>query len=103
MTYNLSIIAENSTTGLLGFTQGTSSVLLNDGLGILLLVGISAILFIGFMRTTGSFEKTIMATSFIAFVLSVLLRLMSLVTTPVMITCLVLAAICIGFINKETF
>ena len=78
MVYNLTDIAANS-SGLLGFTQGVNTVLMASQLGTLFLMGISVLMFMGFMWVTNDSSKSITATAFIAFSLSLLLRAVSLI------------------------
>jgi len=71
--YNLtSIVAGNDTT-LLSFTQGVNTVLMEDMLGALILGGIAFVLFTSFIFIGVRFPKSILATSFISFNLSIIL------------------------------
>lgn len=91
MAYNLTEITSN-TTGLLTFMQSVNNVLLDGWMGNLILLGLSAVLFISFYFATQDLGKTMIGTSVIAFGLSILLRAMLLTSDmTIFITLLVLA------------
>jgi len=96
LAYNLTGIIDNSTT-ILGFTQGVNSVLMQGWLGILILFGISIILFMAFVYSTNDPKKSFMATSFISFGLSIFLRAVNLVPDFALYITLTGAAIAIAF------
>lgn len=96
MSYNLSIIADNATS-MVGFTQGVNNVLMDGWLGLLLLIGITSIIFLSLLFSTNDAQKAIVASSFIAMVLSFFLRAMSLMSNRVMVIVILIAAISIAF------
>jgi len=59
-------------TGLNSMVKATDSVIFNGLLGALLLIGLAAILYILIMKSTNSPQKSILATSFICFILSLM-------------------------------
>ncbi len=95
MSYNLTQIATN-TTGILGMTQGINEELMFGWLGIILLIGLSAIIFIAFIKTTGNTQKAMTATGFITFILALLLRAMQLITNDLVL--FITLIICAGAI-----
>ena len=96
MSYNMSAIAGNN-SGMLGFIKGVNTVLMFGWLGILFLLIITFISFMAFMVTTNDVRKSFMATTFIGFGLSLLLRAMSLVPDLAVFVCLVGAAVSVAW------
>ena len=64
MVYNLTQIAANSTS-YVGFVQGINSELMLGWGGIVLLVGLYVVMFLGFLYSTNNGGKSLIATSFI--------------------------------------
>ena len=91
MTYNLTGLAANS-TGMLAYVQGINSVLVFGYLGIMLLVTVVLVALISFLLTTNDFGKSLAASSYIAFVLSILLRALNLIPNLALFLTLILAA-----------
>jgi len=91
MSYNLTSIVSNA-TGPIGIVQGINSVLMFDMLGIFLLLALSAIVFITFVQTTGDTGKSMAATGFIGFILSLMLYVMGLVPPLAFYISLIVAA-----------
>ena len=100
MAYNLTGIMDNSST-VLGFVQGVNSELMLGWFGTLLLIAISVILFMAFVFSTQDTGKSLAATSFIAFGLSIFLRAMNLVPDLAIYITLVLTAITLAFTWKK--
>jgi len=96
MSYNLSAIATNN-TGMLGFIKGVNNVLMFGWLGILFLLIIVFVAFMAFMVTTNDVRKSFMATTFIGFGLSILLRAMSLIPDLALFICLIVAGVSIAW------
>jgi len=96
MSYNITGIGSNS-TGLLSFIQGVNTHLMFGWLGIMLLIGISVILFMSFMITMGEIKRVIVATTFLTFVIAVFFKMMSLIPNSAMFICLILAAGAVAF------
>jgi hypothetical protein len=96
MSYNLSIIADNSTT-MLGFTQGVNTVLMQDMMGVILLVGLTLVCLLAFMFSTNDAKKSVAASAFIAFLLSIFIRAMGLMNNKFMLMSMVIAAVAIAF------
>jgi hypothetical protein len=95
MTYNLTSI---NNTDLLSITQGVNTVLMEGQLGLLLLIGIGIILMSSlYWSTRGDWKASMTATMFILFLLSILLRAVSLVNTTVIFVTLVGTAISLAF------
>jgi len=90
MVYNLTDVANS--TGLMQFTQKTSTELVGGWLGILFLIAIFGILMISFTQKTGSGSKALVAASFICFVMSMFLRAIDLVPDMAWIVFLILSA-----------
>ena len=99
--YNLTGIAENISSPLT-FIQGVNTGLMGGLLGIMLLLSISTILLISFFFTTNDIGKALTATSYIAMVLSILLRAMNLVPNLVLYTTVIMASVWIAITWKRT-
>jgi len=97
--YNLTSIS--NVTDVLSFTQNVNTSLMEGWLGILLLIGISVIIFLSFYFSTREIKTSILATSFISFGLSVLLRATELVPNKVLFITLIAAGLSIAFTWKE--
>ena len=102
MPYNLTAIADN-TTGLLGFVQGVNTVLLDGWLGLLFMIGVLVVLFIAFKQGSGDTKKAFVATSFIMFGLTIMLRAIDLISYQIMLAIIIIAALCLAgtFITKD--
>ena len=100
MVYNLTQIATNG-TGLLGFTKAVNTGLMDGWLGILLLMCISVILFMSFMLRTVDVQKSLGATSFIAFTLSLFLGARGLVPNLAMYIAVVMSAAILALTFKN--
>ena len=99
MTYNMTSIATSG--GLLEFTQGVNTVLMDGFLGILLLLGIGFILLSGFYWGTRDMRTAFSGTMFIMFLMSLMLRAVDLIPTAVIFVTLVGCAISIAFTWKQ--
>lgn len=97
MVYNMSAIATNSSTGLLGFTQGVNEVLLGGYLGVLLLVGITVVIFSSYLFLTRDPERSFIATGFIAFTLALILRAVSLIGNIELLVTVIFVAATLAF------
>ena len=100
MVYNLTGIS-NSTTDMLSFTQLVNNEIMGGFLGIMLLVGIGAVLFIGFYRASTSAGKSMAATSFIIMILGILFRAVDLVDDVALFGVIVVAALMIAVTWKS--
>jgi len=78
MTYNLTGIVDNGTT-LIGFVPGVINTLMLGWLGFVLLIGISVVIFMAFISSTNDVRKSISATAFIAFILTIFLKAVNLI------------------------
>ena len=95
--YNLTEIT-NSTTGLLSFTQGVNTFILNDWLGFMILVSITMVVFSSYMFSTGGdLKKTIVGTAFVSFILAFFLRILSLAGDKVFFGTLIICAAAVAF------
>lgn len=101
MTYNLTGIVDNSTTGILGLTQGVNDTLMFGWLGAFFILAVCVLAFMTFISLTSDTSKSMAATAFIAFGLSILLRAVSLVSDLTMYIILILAAVTIAFSYKR--
>jgi len=101
MSYNLTSIAVNS-TGMLTFMQSVNTVLLGGWMGVLILIGVCSSLGLAFYYMSQDIGRTVAATSFIAFGLSIFLRAMSLLGDRVLFITLIGAAIAIAFTYKNS-
>lgn len=78
MAYNLTSIVENS-TGIATLAQGVNNELMHHTMGILFLIGIVSVMFIGFIFSTNEVKKSMSAAAFVAFGLSLFLRALDLI------------------------
>ena len=100
MTYNMTGIASNSTS-LLSFMNAINTELMFGHLGNILLISLTMIIFGSFMHTTKDTAKSMIGTTFIAFLLSLLLRATGLIGNMTMFITLAVAALIIGFSFKK--
>lgn len=99
--YNITGIAD-TTTGVLSFTQGVNHFILNEWLGVLILISVGMIMFTSYMFSTGGdLKKTAIATSFIMFTMTFLMRIIGLVGDKVFFGMLILWALAVGFFWSE--
>ena len=102
ITYNLTLVAGNSTT-FLGYIQGVNSELMRGWLGILILLSLFFIVFIAFMQSTGNTSKSLAGASFIAFGLAIMLKILGLIPNLALFITLIAAGACIGLIWKGQY
>ena len=98
--YNLTGIAEN-TTSILDFMQGVNTQLTFGWLFIFILIGLAIILFTSFFYVTKQANKSLAATAWLCFILSVLLRAADLIPNIVLIISLIIAAGTLAFTWKK--
>ncbi len=94
--YNMTSIISGNETSLLTFTQGINDVLLGGWLGTLFMIGLAFILFISFQITTQDVKKSIAATSFICFSLSLTLTGLGLMPPLAIFLTLIISAIAVA-------
>lgn len=97
--YNLTQIA--NVTDILSFTQNVNTYLVDGWLGILLLIGIGTIAFLSFHYSTKDMKKSLLATTFIIFLMSFLMRALDLVPNTVLFVTLIGCGIAVAFTWKE--
>jgi len=100
MVYNLTGIIANS-TNVLTFTQGVNNVLVFGWLGVLLLIGITVVVFGSFQFMTNDTAKSMSATAFIAFGLAILLRAMDLIPNLALFITLIAAGATIALLWQK--
>ena len=98
MVYNMTSISQN-TTGLVTLAQGVNNELMGGALGILLLIGLTAVVIITFFQTTNDPNKSIAAGGFIALTFSLFLRAVDLIPDLALLITLTIAAAAIAFSN----
>lgn len=96
MTYNLTAIVSNS-TDYVSFAQGINNVLMFGYLGLLILLGLGAVIFIAFQSNTNDTRKSVGATSFICFGLALLLASLNLINELALFITLVGTALIVAF------
>lgn len=101
MTYNITSIVSENSTGILGITQGVNEVLMFGWLGTLLLIAIIIISFISFLSSTGSTSKSLTGSLFIGFCISLVLGAMNLIYDKTFFIILVLLAGSVAFIQRN--
>ncbi|KKM97109.1 hypothetical protein LCGC14_1171420 [marine sediment metagenome] len=89
--YNLTQIA--NATDYVGFIQNVNSGLMNGMLGIVFLVVVSVVLFLGLTTFNPDPKINFLATSFLAFIISLGLRALSLVPDLTMLITILFLAI----------
>jgi len=94
--YNLTMIA-NNTTGIFSFVQGVNDVLMFGWLGIMMLIVITIVAFMSFMVSTNDVRKSIIASTFIAFGMSLFLKALGMIPNRAIFVCLILAAISVAW------
>lgn len=95
MAYDL--INITNTSGVLGFVQQTNTILMNGWMGVVFLMVIAAVTFMGFLHSTRDVRKAAMGSSFISLTLSLLLLTVSLVPFTAFLVALILTALSVGF------
>lgn len=96
--YNLTTMGNAS--GIVGLMQTVNSELMFNWFGVLTILTIFLISFIAFLVATGNNpRKSMSAACFIAFGLSMLLRILELVSDFVVIIALIATAISVAFIK----
>lgn len=98
--YNLTGIANNS-TGILGFTQGVNETLMFGWLGILILIGLAAVIVSSFYFTSRDWGKSLAAGAYISFILALLLRAIDLIPNLAIFITLIIAAAATAFLWKS--
>jgi len=79
MTYNLTNITQANQTTILTFTQGVNNVLMHGMLGVLILIGLWAVVFISVMVSSNDAVKASLTSGFVAFALAISLFALGLV------------------------
>ena len=100
MPYNLSDMMSNS-TGIVEFTQGINEHLMNNTFGILLLFSLSMIVLLSYFQATGDIKKSMVASSFVAFGLSLFFRALSLIPDKAFFVILIGCAAIIAFAWRD--
>ena len=96
MSYNLTLVANSS--GYVEFFQLVNSELMRNTYGILILLVVSVIVLIAFLQKTNNTAKAMAATSFIAFLISLLLAGIDMIPDIFVVGMLVLCAGSIAFL-----
>ena len=96
MAYNLTGISTN-TTGIASLAQGVNSELMFGWFGVILLMALTSIIYIGFQSTTGEASKAFSATAFISVSLAILLRFLDLLPDLALFITIILAAGTLAF------
>lgn len=91
--YNVSGIVSGNNTGLLTMVQGVSNNLMGGWLGNLFLLGVYVVLLIAFYTNSGDMNRSLMASSFIIFLLSMPLIGLGLVHPWVLLAALIMTGI----------
>jgi len=99
MAYNVSAVANS--TGMLQFVQRVNSELMDNWLGILILIMIFTITLIATITVTNSGAKGFATASFISFGIALLLRVMDMVTTLAVVVTVVLAAGSVAMLKSQ--
>lgn len=100
MTYNLTAVGSNA-TGALGLFQGVNDHILDGMLGLMILLVVSIVAFMAFLASTGDPKRSILASSFIFFTLSLFFRVAGLVSDTLLFSSLVITAILAALALKK--
>lgn len=100
MVYNLTGIIQNS-TGFVAFMQGVNEHLVFGALGLVMLISICMVLMFGFYFVTQDVKRSVSATAFIAFGLSIFLTAMSLLSTQALLITVIGAAAAIAITFRD--
>lgn len=96
MTYNLTAVSGN-TTGILSLAQATNNELMFGWLGIILLIVIAAITYIGFQAASGDTSKSLPAALYVSAIMAMILRIAELIPDLALFITIVGAAISVAF------
>lgn len=97
MAYNLTLVTDNSTS-MLGLFQSVNTNILYDSFGIVILLAISVIIFLSYLKATEDVSKAVMATSWVSVIACILLMAINLIANiKVLIITVVIAAISLAF------
>ncbi len=100
MPYNLSNLSSN-VTGVLSLTQNVNDTLTFGWLGSLFLIGIAVVLLTSFLYVTNDVKRSMAATAFISFALSLFLKAVDLVPDLAIYITLICAAAALAFSWKR--
>lgn len=101
MPYNITGIASNGTT-VLGFVQGVNDVLMFGWLGTFFLIGISMVIMFALLVSTQDVKRSLAATSFLTFTLSLFMAAMDLIPNLALYITLILCGIIVATSWKRT-
>ena len=90
-----------NSTSYVEFMQGVNTSLMGGWYGSLILIAVTAIMFIAFMQTTDNPRKSIAATLVLSFLLALLLRTLELVPDLAIVLTLVGAAASVAFATRD--
>lgn len=93
--YNLSLMG--NATGIVDLMITVNERLMHGQLGVLILVTIFLICIMAFMVATADFGKSLTASSFIMFAMSILLRILNVIPDWMMFGSLAFCAFCVAF------
>ena len=95
MLYNLTEVAAG-TDGVLGFISGVDNVLMGGYFGPILLLVITAVVYLSFQFSTGDAVSSLLAASFIGFSMSVFFVAVNLVSVYVLFIFVLIFAIMVA-------
>jgi len=96
MSYNLTNITAGNETSILSFTQGVNTTLMHGMYGVMILVGLWAVVFISVMVSSNDAVKATLTSSFIAFALAFSLAAIGLVPQIAVFVPLIVVAITVA-------
>jgi len=99
MTYNLTAVADANTT--VQILQNVNTYIMNDYLGILILLILAGVLYINFVYFTKQPIKSFTGTAFICSLASMLLFVIEMLPSVVIFICLIATGLSIAFWNLE--
>ncbi len=97
--YNLTLIGNN--TGYVDLMLKVNTVLMNDFLGILILIMVFGVLLLTLIGLTQKGNVSFLASSWITFLISLILKNLGIIPDIALYMCLTLAVISIAFIKQD--
>jgi len=93
--------ALGNVTNLMQLTQVVNTHFMNGLLGILLLIGVGTVLLSSYYWSTRDIQNSILATSFVLFIMGILMNAMSLITGIVLLGLFAILAMACAFTWKR--
>lgn len=96
MTYNLTAVSNS--TDILASLQAVNNDILGGWLGVLWLIGLAMVFFMGYYWSTKHLRQSVIGTCFVTFLLTLILKALSLINNLAVFITLVACGFAIGFV-----